>query len=188
MQHGRNTLRARDPRIVACNDYRSPLSGKVRKDLGDGSSALVVEMRGRLVEEEQRRITNESASQCDALTLAPGKRASRAAREMTHRKSSQERVGSMDVMRAYSVGKAREKDVFSHRHRVDKLVVLEHEADLVATDLGALGVAQPRGRLAVDKDLATRGGKHCAEKSEEGGLATATWTAQDDELTSCHDE
>lgn len=174
----RNSWRARDARIVARDDERAPFLGKAFEGRRDGSGVRVVEMGAGLVEKEEGRVSQERSGERHALTLAPGERASRDVGKIVHRKSLQESVGSTHVLNAQAIWHAREENIFADGHRVDELVVLEHEADLVPPHLGTLGIAKPRGWFAVDEHLPARRGEHRAEESEESRLAATTRPTQ----------
>jgi hypothetical protein len=167
---------------------RAPLPRKTNQNLGHGSSPRVIQVCTRLVEEEQRRIAQERAGESDSLTLPPRQSAGAGSGKMPNRESLEEVVGSPNVLCAHAVRDGREEDVFSHGHGIDELVILEDESDLVAADLRALNISEPRRRLAVDENLAARRREHCSEESQQRGLAAPTRAAQDNELASGHDE
>ena len=172
-----------EARVVGGDEHGAAVAGDRRELLGDRDGARVVEVSRGLVEDEQRRVVDERARQRDALALAAGealrvdlgeRRPGRSARAAPWRAlSSSGRTPSG----------TRGRRTFSRDVRPStSCEILEHEADLAAPHLGAMRLAQARGRLAVEMHLAARRRQHRADDGEQRRLAAAARPAHDHEL------
>ena len=103
----------------------------------------LVEIAGRLVGDQDRRVGRERARQRDALLLAAGKLApdSVAARSPRPTAASSSRGALEASARAGEL--QRHRDVLQRRHGRDQMEGLEHDADIAA--------AEARQRILVER-------------------------------------
>ena len=109
-----------------------------------GPPGLDVQVPGRLVRKQQRRVMDQCPGNRHALLFPAGQLVgkTRAAVGQPHR--VQEFSGPPDLRRAaVSVQFQRQADVFRHGQRGDEVVELEDEADLLAPEQGPLALGQP---------------------------------------------
>ena len=171
-----------DPGVVGRDEER-PAAARERDELvRDRMGMRVVEVRGRLVEDEQRRIVQERAAQCHALPLAAGEALCPRVDDRAQTALLEELAGAPLVGSRDAVGHAGEERVPQRAQRVDQLKILEDEAHLSPPDLGAMRLTQTRRGLAVEMHLAARRREHRAHDREEGRLPAPARTAEDDDL------
>src|SRR5438034_6581751 len=59
-----------DPGVVRRNEHRPPVVGEGLELIRNARCTCIVEMRGRLIEDEQRRIVDERTAESDALPFS----------------------------------------------------------------------------------------------------------------------
>ena len=148
-------------------------------DLGAHRDAeLGVEVRERLVEQEDLRVADDGAAHGDALALAAGELARVAAEQ---RREAEDLGGGADAGLDLGLRRALQRQREGHvlgdgQVRVER-VVLEHHGDVAGL---RRQVVDPG---AADQDVARGDVLEAGEHAEQGGLATAGGADEDDELT-----
>ena len=135
---------------------------------------LGIEVAGRLVGEQQRRIVGERPRNGDALLLSAGK----LGRAVLHAVAQAEQVeqffrAPLRVAHGFACELHRQQDVFQRRQRRDQVEELEDEADLLVANFGELVFAHARDVDAVDLDFAMRRAVQPADQTEQGAFAAA---------------
>ena len=114
-----------------------------------------VEIAGRLVGEQDRRIDRQRARDRDALALAAGQLLRQVLQAVAELHQSQQLARALvDLLARPAAQVQRQADVLEARQRRQQVEELKDEADLVAPDARQLVVGQAGERLAVDADLA----------------------------------
>ena len=151
-------------------------------DLGPHLDAqLGVEVRQRLVEQEQARMHDERARDRDALLLAARELrgiailVARQLHELQHAPDPLADLGRRPALQLEAEG-----DVAEHRHVREERVVLEHHAE------AALLGRQMVHALAVDPQLAVARRDQAGDDVEGGGFAAAARAEQRHELPAPH--
>ena len=142
-----------------------------REDLVAGAR---VEVAGRLVGEQDRRIDRQRARDRDALALAARQlvgQVLQAVAELDERQQLARALVDLSARPAAQV--QRQADVLEARQRRQQVEELEDEADLVAPHARQLVVGQAGERFAVDADLAGRRAIEAADRVEQRRLAGA---------------
>ena len=147
-------------------------------DLGAHLHAqLGVEVRQRLVEQEDLGVAHDGAAHRDALALAAGELARHARCQQVDVEDAR---GVVDPAADLGLGDAavaqRERHVLEHRHVRVERVVLEHHGDVAI--LGIELVDDP----AVDRDLAGSDVLEAGDHAQQRALAAARGADEDDEL------
>jgi hypothetical protein len=122
-----------------------------RKDL---AACPRVEVAGRLVREDDRRVGDQCPGDGDALLLTTGELGGPVLPPVGEADTAHQLVHP-PLVRLLARDREREGDVFlrvQHRHEVEEL---EDEADVAAAQLGQLGVVQVGDVDAVDLDRET---------------------------------
>ena len=148
---------------------------------------LGVEVRERLVEQQDLRLEHEGARQRDALLLPAGELRGSALRERAHLHHA-ERVRDLlgDLLLALAPDAQAVRDVLEHRHVRPDRVGLEHhrEAALLGRDVHALRRRIDGG--AADADLARARLLQPRDGAQRRGLAAAGRTEQRQLLAGLH--
>ena len=138
---------------------------------------LGVEVRERLVEEEDPRLAHDGAADGDALALAAGKLAGLAVEQLV---DLQDLGGLRDAPLDLGLRRPQrlqaEGEVLAHRHVRVERVGLEHHRE------AALGRRDLVHRLAVDEDLAAGDLLEPGDHPQQRRLAAARRADEDDEL------
>jgi hypothetical protein len=147
---------------------------QLAEELADAEAQARVEIRQRLVEQEERRVTHERARQRDALPLAAGERGWPALQQLAEIQHTGDLLRLDASLGArYAAHAQRELDVGAHRQVWVKRVVLEDHRDValvrrqhidpaVADANHAAGRTIEAGRQAQQRRLAAAG------RAEEG--------------------
>src|SRR6202040_209930 len=99
-----------------------------------------VEISGRFVREQDRRLTSESARDSHALLLTTRELARQMFCPMRHSYAVERlRDQSFSITRAHSAISQRQFDVLENRQVADQIEALENETDLAVPDPGAVG-------------------------------------------------
>jgi len=94
----------------------------------------------------------------------------------------EQRGRALAVLLSHADGHEWKEHVVEHGEIFDELEILEDESDHPAPHHRPVLVAQARGGLAVDEDLAARGSGHRADEGEERRLPAAARPPQHDPL------
>ena len=148
---------------------------------------LRVEIPGRLVGEDDRRLAHESAPDCDSLLLSSGElrgtmRPAVLEPDLLHQ------LGNPGLVGLLTRDRKRQDDVFlgvQHRQQVEEL---EDEADVLAPQLRQIRVVQIGEACARDRDLSSRRLVQTREDVHQGGLAGAGRPHDCGELSGRHVE
>ena len=138
---------------------------------------LHVEVREGLVEQEDLRLAGDGPAEGHALPLAPGQRR-RFALEERFDPEALRHLGDpiRDDPPVEPTHLEAEREVLAHRHVGIEGVVLEDHGDVAPLR------RQVRHVLAIDEDAAATRGLDSGRDPQEGALAAARRTEQDDEL------
>ena len=149
-----DAVAARGERRVVGDQHQRGAALRVagEQQIDDLLAGGLVEIAGRLVGDQDRRIGRQRAGQRDALLLAAGqlRRIVRAAvrpspTAASSRARALERVGGAGQFQ-------RHRDVFQRRHGRDQVEGLEHDADIAA--------AEARQRVLVERAEILAGDRH----------------------------
>ncbi len=136
-----------------------------------------VEVRERLVEQEDARLAHDRAADGDALALAAGELAGPAVQQMVDAKRRRRLLDArLDLRLRLARETQRVAHVGGHAHMRIERVALEHHGDAA---LGGLDVVHD---LAVDGDRAARHIVDAADQPQQRGLAAAGGSDEDAEL------
>ena len=153
------------------------------QQLDDGAAGAAVEVPRRLIGEDDRGVTDESAGDGDPLALAArqfarnGGRLGRRARQLQRLGGRLQPVPSSDPGVQQAVG-----HVLEGRQALDEVELLEHEPDAAPAHGGQPGVAQRAHIDAIDAHRSRRRSLQCADDVEQRRLAGARRTDDDREL------
>src|SRR5581483_8043393 len=143
---------------------------------------LRVEVAGRLVGQQQRRLGHHRAGNADALLLAAGQgqRVGLLLAEQAHR-VERGADAAADVVAAVAADQQRQGDVVEHAALVEQARVLEDHADLAAErrNLAALHL---RGIAPLDDHLAARRPRQQGGQAQQGALAGAGGAGEEGHL------
>ena len=182
--HDRNTIskRQRLDLIVGDVDHRRAktivqlfqLDAELGPELG-------IEVRQRLVEQEDVDIADEGAADGDALALAAGK----FERAALHQRSDLKKIGCcldapLDFVLRHSRSSEAKRQIPLDRHARIERVGLEHHAYVTVLRL------LPGNIVAGDEYLAVADVEEPGDRIQEGGLAAARRTQKDKELALLH--
>ena len=144
-------------------------------------SGLLVEIAGRFVGNENRRVRRERARQCDALLLAA--RQLRRIMRQPLRKPDAGKLRRRAFMGVADAGQfQRHRDIFQRGHGRDQMKGLKHDADIAAAKSRQRVFAQVGEVLAGDLDGAGIGAFEAGEHHQQGRLAGARGADQADRL------
>ncbi|KGD37777.1 hypothetical protein DO70_6442 [Burkholderia pseudomallei] len=148
-------------------------------DLGAHLDAqLRVEVRQRLVEQEQRRVARERAAHRDALPLAARELARLALEQVLDLQHRGDAIDDLLLLVLRHLADVQpERDVLAHRHRRIERVRLEHHRDV------AILRRQIVDDLIADPDLALRHGLEARDHVEQRRLPAARAADENQELT-----
>jgi hypothetical protein len=174
--------RVDDAAVVGGHDDGGPGAVDPVEQLHDAHRGGRVEVAGGLVRQEDQRPVDEGPGDRDALLLATGElvRHGLLLATQTHQLE--------DLRHRFADGRLRPADRLEREGHVlrdglvrQQLEVLEHAAD-VAAQVRDLVAGQRGDVLAGDVDLALLGGLLTVEEAQEGRLAGARRSDQEDEL------
>src|SRR5262249_52864520 len=103
---------------------------QVEQEIGDLLSAGAVEIPGRLIGQQQFRLTDDGARNRHALTLAARKPGDQAVGTIIQADPAQHHPGAgITMLGRHAAAKKRKLDVFQRREGRDEVEFLEHDAD-----------------------------------------------------------
>ena len=127
-----------------------------------------VEVGERLIQQEQARVLDQGAGDCDALLLTAGKLGRLAVHQHIHVNQFGDFVGALDALGLrHALRFQRETDVAHDRHVRIERVILEDEAD------AALFRRHGRHILIVKVNFAAADGQNTRKHVEQGAFAAA---------------
>ncbi len=142
---------------------------------------LGVEVRQRLVHQEQRGLADDGASERDALLL-PARQLMRLARDerLDPEHARDARDPPRDLLTRHAVTLEAERQIVPHRHVRIERVILEYHGDVarLGRDFGDV--------VAVEHDGPRVERGEPRHRAQQGGLAAAGWTEQDEQLALEH--
>src|SRR5450756_1811254 len=144
-----------------------------------------VEVAGRLIGEEDRRVVDQGARDSDALLLAARQLVGEVVSALLESHQLERLHGPPFPIRPLRRGAVIEKgqfDVLERRCSGEEVEPLEHEADLVVSDPGQIVFRQARHILAVEEVLSRRRPIETPENVHEGRLARARRPGDSEEL------
>ena len=164
------------------DQHRGARAVDALEQVHDAAGGLGVEVARGLVAHQKRRAVDDGARDGDALLLAAGELVGHLVELLLQADQAQD-LGDLrlDDVAALSDDLQRERDVLEDGLVRQQLEVLEHAAD-VAAQVRHAPVAHRREVLARDVDMALRRLHLADEHADEGGLARARMTHQEDEL------
>ena len=134
-------------------------------------------MRGRLVGEHERRITDQGPGKRHPLLLTAREPTGSAVRDLLEVELREQRCSPGPGRRAARSGQEqRRHDVLGGREARHQVERLEGDADLSPPVGQARGTGQPGDGRATEDDLARRGGEQPREHAEQRRLAAAART------------
>ena len=154
----------------------------VAHQIHDVPAVGAIEIAGRLVGQQDRRIVGQRSRERHALLLT--------ARQL--RRIVVSPAGQADLVEpgpgpGHGVRRAgnlhRHRDVFERRQRRNEMKELEDEADLLAAQPGQTVLVEPRDVGAVDRDRSGARGVEPRDEPEQRRLAAARGTDDGDKLT-----
>ena len=139
-------------------DEQDRLPGGVQapEELEHLVAAFAVERAGRLVGEQQRRLVGQGASDREPLALPAGEHSGQLGGLVADAQQVEQvaRPVSAGVALAAGDRRAASDDVLEHRHALQQVEELEHDADVPPAHVCQLGPRPAGERLAGDHDLA----------------------------------
>ena len=153
------------------------------EQLHDLAALIGVQVAGRLVGQDDRRLRDERARDGDQLLLSAGE-LRRVEVLLADDLEAVEHVADQAVallLLDVAIGE-RHVEVFVHRQVVQQVIGLEHEADVLLLQVGAVALAQRVNRLAVQEVLAGPRGVVHAQDVQQRRLAGAGRPHDRDEL------
>src|SRR6266545_255450 len=170
---------------VVADDHHAAavLGGELAQQPGDLAAVGAVEVGGRLVGQDERRVVGQRPGDRHALLLPAGELLGPEAEAVAQPHPFQQRAGAPVGGRAGDPGEvAGQLDVLGDAERPEEVEVLEDEAEAV----GAQGGQPPLGRAgdvdAIDQDRPGGRPQHRAEHQQQGGLAAARRAHHQDHL------
>src|ERR1700681_1203396 len=145
-----------------------------------------VELAGRLVGEQQRRLVDERARDRDALLLAARERGRAVVHTIAQTDVAPRPLGACGRVVPVSRVARGERHVLARVHVRQQVEALEHEADRAGTDRRELRARRARERAAVDDHVTRRGTVQPAEHVHERGLPAAALADDRDVVAGLH--
>ncbi len=153
------------------------------QQIEDLIARLAVEVAGRLVAQQQRRIGNDRARDADALLLTAGQLARLVLGAFAQSHQAQRCAGALATIRGRQRGQQqRQFDVALGGQHRQQVVHLEHEADVIRAPAAELAVAHRVGALAGDFDRARGRPVEAADQVQQRRLAGARRAHQRQEI------
>ncbi len=170
----RRGRRARELAVVRDQDDRRPAAVQVAQQVEDGAARAAVEVAGRLVGQDQRRLADQRPGDGDPLALAARELRRLVPEPVLEADALQRRLGAPPPFadRHPGVQQAR-GDVVGRRQRLQQVEALEHEADAPRAQGRQLAVAHPPGVDAGDVHRPGRRPVEQAHELQQGRLARA---------------
>ena len=154
------------------DQHRGTRAGAIAQQRQDALGGDVVELPGRLVAQQDRRVVGERDGQAGAGELATGqlRRAGARARRDAAALEDLGAPGAAGPRVTESLG---QRDVRVHRQMPDEVGLLVDHAELAGAQGGALLLGAARQALAVDADHAAVGLVEPRQARQQGRLARA---------------
>ncbi len=157
-------------------------------ELGEGFDDLEgkggIETGSRFVGEDEFGIVNEGAGDGYALALAAGKLGGQVLESIAEAQTLEKLLGACFAGGIQTAVQAQHQlDVFLDIEKVDQIVGLEGEADLLTPEPCALGFAQIAQWFASEDDLAPVGGEQAGDHGQQAGFARSAGADEADEFT-----
>ena len=172
-----------DAGVVGHEQDRLAAGVEAAEQLDDLLAAGGVERAGGLVGQEQRGLVRERAGDREALALAAGEHAGHRRRLVADAQQVEEVAGPrLGGLAAPSRDDRGERHVLEHRHPLEQVEELEHDADVPAPHPRELVLAAARDELARDGDRALVGHVEPRDEVEQRRLAAARRAHQRHEL------
>src|SRR6266545_7304694 len=176
---------------VVADDHHAAavLGGELAQQPGDLAAVGAVEVGGRLVGQDERRVVGQRPGDRHALLLPAGELVGAEAEAVAQPHPFEQLAGAPVGGGAGDPGEvAGQLDVLGGAERAEQVEVLEDEAEAV----GAQGGQPPLGRAgevdAVEEDGPGGGSQHRAEHQQQGGLAAARGPHDEHDLARGHAE
>ena len=168
------------------DDRDSPLRAEAREDLHHLVARGRIEIAGRLVGEQQRRLRHQRAGDRHPLLLSAGQLVGMMFGAIGEAHGLERRHGALAAFRrlddALAGVEQRQLDVLDRRRARQQVEALKHEADRFVANPGELVGRQRRHVTAVQDVTAARRPVEAAEDVHEGRLARAGRSDDRDEL------
>ena len=179
-----------EARVVADHDDADPVvDGELAEESSDVSTMARVEICSGLIREDDRGFVGERACDGDALLLSAGQLIGTEAEAIREADLREEFSGAPLGRAALDAGEiARDLHVFDGGERSQEIEVLEHESEMMGAERGEVSLGRGGKVDAVDQDGATGGAQHRAEHEEQGGLAAAGGSHDQDDFAGLHVE
>src|SRR4051812_26864958 len=126
-------------RIVRDHAYRGPGGIQLTQEVHDSIAVLRVEVSGRLVRQQDERVTRDGTRDRHSLLLAPRELRGQVARAVSHADTLERSCGApMPLGRWHAPIGERQLDIFHHRQIANEIEGLKDEANLPVADHRAL--------------------------------------------------
>ena len=181
--------RGGDVSVVRDQQDGLPIIVQPAQQLDHLMAALRVQRAGRLVGEQQRRLVGQGPGDGQPLALAAGQHARRGVGLVPDAQQVEQVAGPGLRGPAAPPGDDRgQGHVLQHRHALEQVEELEHDADVPAAQPGQVILAAPGHLLAGHRDGALVGHLQARGQVQQRGLPTARRPGQGHELTAADHE
>jgi hypothetical protein len=172
-----------DARVVGDEHDRPTVRVQRAQDVEDVMAGLRVEVAGRLVGEDDRRVGDDGPGDGDPLLLAAGQLPRLVPEAVAEAEPLEGLAGARLALAARdALVQQRRRDVLERRGPRQEVVGLEDEADRPAADRGEAVVGEAGDRRARELVLARRRPVEAAEDAHHRRLAGARGSEDGDEL------
>src|SRR6478672_2194059 len=159
------------------------LPGQLGKQVVQALAVVVVQVPGRLVREQHRRIVRQRASNCRALLLSTGERSGPMLHPAPKANALEQRHRPLlRLFVLYPTNPQWHHHVLERGELAQEMVELEHESDRAVSQRGDRIVGQVADRLAVDQHLAGRRSVQRPQQVQKRALARSARTDDRDHL------
>ena len=133
----------------------APCAMQFAQQVHDRFAVLRVEVSGRLVREQDGRLSADGAGHGDALLLTAGELRGQVLRAVRHADALERGVGALTALgRLHAAVDQRQLDVLEDREVANQVEALEDEPDFAVAHARALGERQVGDLIAVEQVLA----------------------------------
>jgi hypothetical protein len=169
--HAPNAIALDQVQVVARHEHRDADLVEPPEQVHDLDREIGVEVSGRLVRDQDRRLADDGARDTDALLLS-GRELDRAARLAAEQSDLVERCSHAlaDVLFRHAGDHERQRDVVIDRTVHQQLVILEHDADL-ATERRDLRTLERARVLSIHNECAAARTLDQRDQLEQRALA-----------------
>jgi hypothetical protein len=165
------------------------LDRKLGEQIGNGGSRLIIEVARGFIGQHERRFVGQGPSDGDALPFATAHLMGAVLGSIAQSDYLEELGGPAPPNSHRSPGKhPGELDVLHGRQCVEEPEVLEHEADLVATEGRECVARQLREVVTLDPEGSALGASEASEQGQESRLAAPGPAHDRDVLAHCDSE